>query len=216
MLERMYTMATTVDLGNVIGPQGPTGPKGDTGPNVIATASKIGSVLCTSNLANTGIHCKSNGEVVPHGLYSIEVNLRGHTSNIDEVAGFTTTQSLSDVQWRTIAGKSLYCIGMQMSYMDQDTYVPTISNYAESNYLSAACEFKFTSLAKVKKYFSTAVTFSNETRVVPADVYITGQKITVNYHCEKIATRAGVSFLESGTNYVKLKLIMYGCLHPLT
>lgn len=85
-------MATTVDLGKVVGttgPQGPQGiqgpkgdtgpqgfkgptgsqgpkgdtgqqgPKGDTGPNVIATASKIGSVLCTANLASTGIHCKA-------------------------------------------------------------------------------------------------------------------------------------------------------------
>lgn len=200
----------------VKGSIGPQGPKGDTGPNVIATASKIGSVLCTSNLASTGVHCKSNGEVVPHGLYSIEVNLRGETTNIDELAGFTTTQSLSDVQWRPIACKSLYCIGMQMSYMDQDMYVPTISNYAESNYFHASCEFKFTTLAQVKRYFSTAVQFSNETRVVPVDVTITAQKITVNYHCKNIATRAGVSFLESGTNYVKLKLVLYGCLYPLT
>lgn len=197
------------------GPKGDAGPKGDTGSNVIATASKIGSVLCTSNLASTGIHCKSNGEVIPHGLYSIEVNLQGKTNNIDEVAGYTTTQSLSDVQWGPIACKSLYCIGMQMSYMDKDMYVPTISNYAESNYFYATCEFKFTTLTQVKRYFSTALTSLNGTKEVPVSINITSQKITVNYHCEKIATRAGVSFLESGTNYVKLKLIMYGCLHPL-
>ena len=112
--------ATTVDLGKVIGPQGPQGqqgpqgatgpqgpqgPKGDTGPNVIATASKIGSVLCTSNLASTGIHCKSNGEVVPHGLYSLEVNLQGKTTNVDEIAKFEKTISLSNTQWNAIASK---------------------------------------------------------------------------------------------------------------
>lgn len=87
------------------GATGPQGPRGDTGPNVIATASKIGSVLCTENLASTGIHCKSNGEVVPHGLYSLEFNLIGKTNNIDEVAKFTQTYNLSSAQWNAIASK---------------------------------------------------------------------------------------------------------------
>lgn len=224
--------ATTVDLGRVIGatgPQGPQGPqgttgpqgpKGDAGPNVIATASKIGSVLCTSNLASTGIHCKSNGEVIPHGLYSIEVNLRGHTSNIEEAALFTTTQSLSDAQWNAVSSKSLHCIGMQMSYMDNAMYLSVTENYTYKYYtgsyaLSTGCTFTFTSLEYVKQYFSTTLTSLTGTAQVPVSVLLTDKKITVTYHCEKIANRAGASFLQSGTNYVKLKLVMYGCLYPL-
>lgn len=260
MLERMYTMTTTVDLGKVVGatgPQGPQGiqgpkgdtgpqgskgatgsqgpqgvqgvkgatgpqgPKGDTGPNVIATASKIGSVLCTANLASTGIHCKSNGEVVPHGLYSIEVNLTGHTDNIDEPAKFTLTKSLSDTQWDAVSSKSLHCIGMQMSYMDNAMYLSVAENYTYKYYtgsyaLSTGCTFTFTSLEHVKQYFSTRLTSLTGTAQVPASVLLADKQITVTYHCEKIANRSGVSFLQSGTNYVKLKLVMYGCLHPLT
>lgn len=224
--------ATTVDIGRVIGatgPQGPQGPqgttgpqgpKGDAGPNVIATASKIGSVLCTSNLASTGIHCKSNGEVIPHGLYSIEVNLRGHTSNIEEAALFTTTQSLSDAQWNAVSSKSLHCIGMQMSYMDNAMYLSVTENYTYKYYtgsyaLSTGCTFTFTSLEYVKQYFSTTLTSLTGTAQVPVSVLLADKKITVTYHCEKIANSAGVSFLQSGTNYVKLKLVMYGCLYPL-
>lgn len=231
--------ATTVDLGRVIGPQGlqgqqgpqgatgpqgpkgatgpqgPQGPKGDTGPNVIATASKIGSVLCTSNLASTGVHCKSNGEVIPHGLYSIEVNLQGKTTNVDEVAKFEKTISLSNTQWNAIVSKNLYCIGMQMSYLNNSKYscVPSGSTY--NNTLSVDGSFSFYSLASVKEYFSTSISSFTGVKTVPVDVYMTDSKITVTYHCENIATRAGVSFLQSGTNYVKLKLIMYGCLYPL-
>ena len=228
--------ATTVDLGRVIGatgPQGPQGiqgpkgatgpqgPKGDTGPNVIATASKIGSVLCTSNLASTGVHCKSNGEVVPHGLYSIEVNLQGHTDNIDEPAKFTLTKSLSDAQWNAVSSKSLHCIGMQMSYMDNAMYLAATENFTYKYYtgsyaLSTGCTFTFSSLEHVKQYFSTTLTSLTKTQEVPASVLLADKKITVTYHCEKIANTAGVSFLQSGANYVKLKLIMYGCLYPLS
>ena len=223
-------MATTVDLGRVVGatgPQGPQGvqgvkgatgpqgPKGDTGPNVIATASKIGSVLCTSNLASTGIHCKSNGEVVPHGLYSLEVNLQGKTTNVDEVAKFEKTISLSNTQWNAIASKNLYCIGMQMSYLDNSKYSCVSSGGMYGTTLSTGCSFSFYSVASVKEYFSTAIQSFSGVKTVPVDVYISNSKITVTYHCENIATRAGVSFLYSDTNYVKLKLIMYGCLYPL-
>lgn len=228
--------ATTVDLGKVIGPQGPQGqqgpqgatgpqgpqgPKGDTGPNVIATASKIGSVLCTSNLASTGIHCKSNGEVVPHGLYSLEVNLQGKTTNVDEIAKFEKTISLSNTQWNAIASKNLYCIGMQMSYLDNSKYVCVSSGSMYGTTLSASAtlsvggSFSFYNVASVKQYFSTSIGSFTEVKTVPVDVYISNSNITVTYHCENIATRAGVSFLQSGTNYVKLKLIMYGCLYPL-
>lgn len=251
MLERMYTVATTVDLGKVVGatgpqgiqgpkgdtgpqgvkgatgaqgPQGiqgvkgatgPQGPKGDTGPNVIATASKIGSVLCTENLASTGIHCKSNGEVVPHGLYSLEFNLIGKTNNIDEVAKFTKTYNLSSAQWNAIASKNVYCIGMQMSYLDNSKYSPVSSGYMYSEGISFGCEFSFYSLADVKEFFSTQISSFSDAKTVDVDVHMSNSQITVTYHCEKIATRAGVSFLQSGTNYVKLKLVMYGCLHPL-
>lgn len=254
MLERMYTMTTTVDLGKVVGatgPQGPQGiqgpkgdtgpqgskgatgsqgpqgvqgvkgatgpqgPKGDTGPNVIATASKIGSVLCTANLASTGIHCKSNGEVVPHGLYSLEFNLQGKTNNIDEVAKFTKTYSLSSTQWDAIASKNIYCVGMQMSYLDNLKYSYVKSSRMGSNFLSTGCEFSFYSLAQVNEFFSTQISSFSNAKTVDVDVYMSNSKITVTYHCEQIATRTGVSFLQSGTNYVKLKLIMYGCLHPL-
>lgn len=200
---------------------GPQGPKGDTGPNVIATASKIGSVLCTSNLASTGVHCKSNGEVVPHGLYSIEVNLQGKTTNVDEVAKFEKTISLSNTQWNAIASKNLYCIGMQMSYLDNSKYVCVSSGSMYGTTLSASAtlsvggSFSFYSVASVKEYFSTSIGSFTGEKTVPVDVYISNSKITVTYHCENIATRAGVSFLQSGTNYVKLKLIMYGCLYPL-
>lgn len=226
----VYMAATTVDLGRVIGPQGPQGPqgatgpqgpKGDTVPNVIATASKIGSVLCTSNLASTGVHCKSNGEVVPHGLYSIEVNLQGKTTNVDEVAKFEKTISLSNTQWNAIASKNLYCIGMQMSYLDNSKYVCVSSGSMYGTTLSASAtlsvggSFSFYSVASVKEYFSTSIGSFTGEKTVPVDVYISNSKITVTYHCENIATRAGVSFLQSGTNYVKLKLIMYGCLYPL-
>ena len=199
----------------VEGATGPQGPKGDTGPNVIATASKIGSVLCTQSYSNTGIHCKSNGEVVPHGLYSIEVNLLGHTTNIDEIAKFTQTISLSNTQWNAIASKSIYCIGMQMSYLNNSDYscVSSSSMYDNSTYIE--CSFSFSSLSDVKKYFSTSISSFTEVKTVPVDINITSQKITVNYYCENIATRKGVSFLQSGTNYVELKIIMYGCLHPL-
>lgn len=199
----------------VKGSIGPQGPKGDIGPNVIATASKIGSVLCTQSYSNTGIHCKSNGEVVPHGLYSIEVNLQGKTTNVDEIAKFEQTTALSNTQWNAIASKNLYCIGMQMSYLDNSKYSCVSSGSMYGNTLSAGGLFSFYSLASVKEYFSTAIGSFNEVKTVPVDVYISNSKITVTYHCEKIATRAGVSFLQSGTNYVKLKLIMYGCLYPL-
>lgn len=204
----------------VKGAVGPQGPKGDTGPNVIATASKIGSVLCTSNLASTGVHCKSNGEVVPHGLYSIEVNLQGDTNNIDEPAKFTLTKSLSDAQWNAVSSKSLHCIGMQMSYMDNAMYLAATENYTYKYYtgsyaLSTGCTFTFSSLEHVKQYFSTMLTSLTGTQEVPASVLLADKKITVTYHCKNIANRAGVSFLQSGTNYVKLKLIMYGCLYPL-
>lgn len=219
--------ATTVDLGRVIGdtgPQGPQGlqgatgpqgPKGDTGPNVIATESKIGSVLCTSNLASTGIHCKSNGEVVPHGLYSIEVNLQGKTTNIEEPCKFEKTMSLSDTQWNAIASKNLYCIGMQMSYMDNSKYSCVLSSRTDDNGTYTGCSFSFGSLLDVKKYFSTTISSFTEVKTVPVDVSMSDGKITVTYHCKDIGLRAGVSFLQSGTNYVKLKLIMYGCLYPL-
>lgn len=202
------------------GATGPQGPKGDTGPNVIATTSKIGSVLCTANLASTGVHCKSNGEVVPHGLYSIEVNLQGHTSNVDEPAKFTLTKSLSDTQWNAVSSKSLHCIGMQMSYMDNAMYLAATENFTYKYYtgsyaLSTGCTFTFTSLEHVKEYFSTMLTSLTGTQQVPVSVLLADKKITVTYHCEKIANGAGVSFLQSGTNYVKLKLVMYGCLHPL-
>lgn len=199
----------------VKGATGPQGPKGDTGPNVIATASKIGSVLCTQSYSNTGIHCKSNGEVIPHGLYSIEVNLQGKTTNVDEVAKFEKTISLSNTQWNAIASKNLYCIGMQMSYLNNSKYscVPSGSTY--NNTLSVDGSFSFYSLASVKEYFSTSISSFTGVKTVPVDVYMADSKITVTYHCENIATRAGVSFLQSGTNYVKLKLIMYGCLYPL-
>ena len=199
----------------VKGATGPQGPKGDTGPNVIATASKIGSVLCTSNLASTGVHCKSNGEVVPHGLYSIEVNLQGKTTNIDEIAKFEKTISLSNTQWNAIASKNLYCIGMQMSYLNNSKYSCVSSGSTYNNTLSVGGSFSFYSLASIKEYFSTSISSFTGVKTVPVDVYMADSKITVTYHCENIATRAGVSFLQSGTNYVKLKLIMYGCLYPL-
>lgn len=199
----------------VKGATGPQGPKGDTGPNVIATASKIGSVLCTSNLASTGVHCKSNGEVVPHGLYSIEVNLQGKTTNIDEIAKFEKTISLSNTQWNAIASKNLYCIGMQMSYLNNSKYSCVSSGSTYNNTLSVGGSFSFYSLASIKEYFSTSISSFTGVKTVPVDVYMADSKITVTYHCENIATRVGVSFLQSGTNYVKLKLIMYGCLYPL-
>lgn len=199
----------------VKGATGPQGPKGDTGPNVIATASKIGSVLCTANLASTGVHCKSNGEVVPHGLYSIEVNLRGKTNNIDELAIFQQTTSLSNTQWNAIASKSLYCIALQMSYLSNSMYLCVSSSEMDSTSLYIGQSFSFYSLSDVKNYFSTTISSFTEVKTVPVDVYISNGKITVTYHCENIANRAGVSFLESGTNYVKLKLIMYGCLYSL-
>ena len=179
MLERMYTMTTTtVDLGKVVGatgpqgPQGIQGPKGDTGPNVIATASKIGSVLCTANLASTGIHCKSNGEVVPHGLYSLEFNLQGETNNIDEVAKFTKTYSLSSTQWDAIASKNIYCVGMQMSYLDNSKYSYVESSSTGSNFLSTGCEFSFYSLAQVNKFFSTQISSFSNAKTVDVDVYM--------------------------------------------
>lgn len=107
-----------------------------------------------------------------------------------------------------------------MSYMDNAMYVPVTENtlykyYTGGNALSIVSKFTFTSLAHVKEYFSTRLTSLTSAQEVPVYVQLENKQITVNYHCEKIANRSGVSFLQSGTNYVKLKLVMYGCLHPL-
>lgn len=75
-------MATTVDLGKVIGPQGPQGAQGPQGPQGDSYITKY--VVNSSNQSVT----------LPRGVYAVQTNSSGREYIIVKFDGITSIQSL--------------------------------------------------------------------------------------------------------------------------